>query len=100
MSDFQSLAKFAATGISAVDPQDLPALCDALIEQRRALWAERLLVGSKGRPFLCALSRLDALIADVRHTIEPTEETAEEARITACRAAYDAYVVAFGCDPS
>ena len=100
MLDPQSLAKFAAYGPRAVDPQDLPALCDALIEQRRALWAERPPVGPKGRPFLCALSRLDALIADVRHTIEPTEETAEEARITACRAAHAAYAVAFGCDPS
>ena len=100
MSDFQSLAKFAATGISAVDHQDLPALLAALIDQRRTLWADRPPVGPKGRPFLCALSRIDALIADVRHTIEPTEETAEEARITACRAAHDAYAAAFGCDPS
>ena len=96
----QSLAKFAATGISAVDPKDLPALLAALIDQRRSLWADRPPVGPKGRPFLCALSRIDALIADVRHTIEPTEETAEELRIATCRAAHDAYAAAFGCDPS
>ena len=96
----QSLAKFAATNISAVDPKDLPALCDALIEQRRVLWADRPSVGPKGRQFLCTLSRVDALVAEVRHAIEPTEETAEELRIATCRAAYDAYVVAFGCDPS
>ena len=100
MSDFQSLAKFAATGISAVDHQDLPALLVALIDQRRVLWAERPPVGPKGRQFLCTLSRLDALVAEVRHAIEPTEETAEELRIMTCRAAYDAYAAAFGCDPS
>jgi hypothetical protein len=96
----QSLAKFAANGISAVDPKDLPALLSALIDQRRVLWADRPPVGPKGRPFLCALSRLDALIAEVRHAAEPTEDTAEELRIATCRAAFDAYVVAFGCDPS
>ena len=96
----QSLAKFAATGISTVDPQDLPALLVALIDQRRSLWADRPSVGPNGRQFLCTLSRVDALVAEVRHAIEPTEETAEELRIATCRAAYDAYVVAFGCDPS
>jgi len=100
MIDPQALARFAARGVSALDPQDLSAVLDALKAQRSALWAERPAVGPKARPFLCSLSRIDALIAEAKHAIDTTPESAEELRIATCRAAFDAYVAAFGCDPS
>jgi len=100
MIDPQALARFAAYGVSALDPQDLPQILDALKNQRSVLWSERPPVGPKARPFLRALSRIDALISEVEYAITPTLESTEELRIDTCRAAYDAYVVAFGCDPS
>jgi len=100
MFDPQSLVLFAACGVSALDPQDLPAVLDALKAQRSTLWADRPAIGPKVRPFLCSLSRIDALIAEAEHAIDLTSESAEELRIATCRAAFDAYVAAFGCDPS
>lgn len=93
-------AHASAYGVNALHPDDLAAALDSLRQERSALRARRPAPGPESHHFMSALSHLDAVIAEVEHAIEPTPDTAEELRRSRCRAAFDAYVSAFGCDPS
>ena len=83
----EDLAKFIAYGAHALPAEDLPMLIETLRAEKR-----HLLNGPhdpKRRFPVAHIAKIDAVIADIEHTIAPCEETADALRGAMCRVSYD-----------